>query len=446
MDVLTDPWAIVPAKFVEVCEVYNTHLRGDKIDLKALEARLGRPLGQQKATDVVNGKALIPVDGVISKRISLMHDISGGTSTELLQNQISAAIGDPSVREIVLMIDSPGGSVDGVKTLVDTIFEARSQKPITAWIDGMGASAAYWIASAAAKVYIKDATTMVGSIGVVTTHRDVSAAEAQAGVKTTEITAGKYKRIDSNFAPLTEEGKAYIQDRIDAIYTVFVNDVARNRGVDVDTVLSDMADGRVFVGTDAVSNNLVDGVATWEQVIGRTPNRVGAKIAAQETVVVDASDTTLEENMEGITQEQFDAALAEATANGDVAVNSERERIKAILAKSVPGHEALVQTLAFDGVTTPDQAAAKILEAVQQEMEATSIAIVDASPTPIKTSGEATDATDAQEDKLRARWDATASLRDLYGNDYEAYAKADALRVLKTADGTVRAFTKTTTK
>lgn len=438
MDILTDPWAIVPAKLVEVCEVYNTHLRGEKVNLKELEARIGRPLNGQKLSTVMNGKALIPVDGVISKRISLLHDISGGTSTELLQDQIASAVSDPAVKEIVLVVDSPGGSVDGVKTLVDYIYAAREKKSIVAWIDGMGASAAYWIASAASKVYIKDTTTMVGSIGVVTSHRDVSEAEAKNGVKTTEITAGKYKRIDSNFAPLTAEGLAYIQDRIDTIYTVMVDDIARNRGVDASVVLTDMADGRVFVGANAVANGLVDGVATWDDVMNRTPGRTSAQ--SNFSAVTDSQ----EESMEGYTQEQMDAAVAEATSAGSTAIQSERARIQGVLALETPGHEALVEALAFDGTTTPEQAALKILEAESATRANLAKVLEDASPTPIRNAGAASEEQASPEDtKMRERWDSNASLRDLYANDFDAFTKADALRKAKVADGTVRTFTKT---
>jgi ClpP class serine protease len=68
----------------------------------------------------------------------------------------------------------------------------------------MMASAAYWIGSAAEKVYISSDTTQVGSIGVVASHIDVSKAEEMQGYKTTEIVAGKYKRIASRYSPLTE--------------------------------------------------------------------------------------------------------------------------------------------------------------------------------------------------------------------------------------------------
>ena len=446
MDILTDPWAIAPAKLVEVCEVYNTHLRGDKVDLKALEARLGRPMGNQKSYQVVNGKAVLPVEGVLSKRISLLHDISGGTSTELLQDQILAALADPAISEIILDIDSPGGAVDGVKTLSDAIYNARGKKPITAWVDGLAASAAYWIASAADRIYIKDATTMTGSIGVVTAHRDYSEMEKRIGIKTTEITAGKYKRIDTQYAPLSEEGMAYIKSRVDSLYTIFVDDVARNRGVAVDVVLTDMADGRVFVGTDAIAAGLVDGVSTWDEVIAPSARRPMRGAAANHEPAAESSTST-EDSMEGFTQEQLDAAVAEArqvgVAEGTKAgADAERSRIQSVLAISAPGHEALVQTLAFDGTTTPEQARAALFDAQQARKEETAKELEDGSPAPLKSVAGASGAQEDPNAELKARWDASPSVRSLYSNDFDAYLKAETLRQEKASQGGVRILTK----
>lgn len=244
------------------------------------------------------------------------------------------------------------------------------------------------------------------------------------------------------------DGRAYIQSRVDSIYTVFVNDVARNRGVAVDTVLTDMADGRVFVGTDACANGLVDGVATIEDVLNMAPERNAAKLAAIDTSMVEASDTTLEEQMEGIPQEQFDAAVAEATASGDAKVQAERERIQGVLALSAPGHEDLIKTLAFDGITTPDQAAGRILAAEAATRAEAVTNMENGSPAPIKGSADSPEDVEVNEGeaKLKARWDGNSALRALYNDNFDAFVKADALRQSMTASGSVRVFTKNTSK
>lgn len=279
IDVLSSPWAIVPSKLMEIQAIYATHLRGDKIDLKGIEAKIGQPLqNEPQGYEVVDGVAIIPVDGVISKRMNLFTKISGGASTELIGRDIRAALADTSVHALILRVDSPGGTVDGTQELAQLIHAARGQKPIATYVDGMMASAAYWIGSAADKAYIGSDTNAVGSIGVVASHTDYSRYEENMGIKTTEIYAGKYKRIASEHQPLSEDGRQYMQDMVDYLYSVFVADVAKQRGTDTETVLKNMADGRIFTGQQAVSAGLVDGVSTLDQLIAD----MGASRAAEQ--------------------------------------------------------------------------------------------------------------------------------------------------------------------
>jgi type IV secretory pathway TrbL component len=248
------------------------------------------------------------------------------------------------------------------------------------------ASAAYWIGSAAHAIYASSDTTQVGSIGVVAAHVDVSKAYDMAGVKVTEITAGTYKRIASNYSPLTQDGRASIQDSVDQIYSVFLNEVAKHRGASGSDVVHDrMADGRIFMGQKAIDAGLVDGISTLSTVIGNLsrgdfPASFGAKTAvsvqaeASETPVAGAASDTLSTspkenpmNIEVLKAEHpevfqaiHDAAFAEGREAG---ASAENNRIKAVFAQALPGHDALIQTLAFDGKTTGPEAAAAILAA-----------------------------------------------------------------------------------
>jgi signal peptide peptidase SppA len=295
LNLLLAPWAILPAKLLEIEEIYAAHLRGEKIDVTAVEARIGRPLNnEQQGYTVQDSVAVLPIFGVIAKRMNLFMEISGGTSTQIAQRDFQAALSDPAVKAIVLLLDSPGGEVGGTQALADAIFSARGEKPIIAVADGMAASAAYWIGSAADKMYIVDDTTAVGSIGVVATHVDYSQAEAQRGIKVTEIAAGKYKRVVSEHAPLSEEGRATIQDQVDHIYSVFVDAVARNRGVSSQTVLDNMAEGKLFLGKQAIKAGLVDGVSSLEKLVANlgAQNAPAISITSVATVPARASAAT----------------------------------------------------------------------------------------------------------------------------------------------------------
>lgn len=275
LDVLSSPWAILPEKLAEITEIYATHLRGEKIEVKAIEAQLGRPLANDQATyDVRDGVAIIDMQGVLAKRMNLFTEISGGSSTELIGRDLRAALASDRVHAIVLNVDSPGGTVDGIEVLAGTVLEAsRGEKPIVTYADGTMASAAYWIGSAALESYISGDTAVTGSIGVRMQHVDRSKQDEARGIKVTEIFAGKYKSVGTEHAPLTGEDKAYLQDLVDQTYSAFVNAVARHREVEVGAVLQNMADGRLFVGRKAIDAGLVDGVSTLDALVADLQTR-----------------------------------------------------------------------------------------------------------------------------------------------------------------------------
>jgi capsid assembly protease len=458
VDLVCAPWAITPSMYQEVLGIYNRHVRGEKIDLDGLSASLGRPLkNEPKGYEVRDGVALLPIEGVLSKRMNLLSAISGGTSTSYAAAEFARAMEDPQVRAVVLAVDSPGGAVDGTQEFANVVASYRGVKPVVAHTDGMIASAAYWIASAADKLYISGDTTQVGSIGVVATHTDLSGAEAQRGVKTTEITAGKFKRIASQYGALTPEGRAYMQDQVDAIYSAFVGDVARNRGVDVETVLENMAEGRIFIGRAAVEAGLVDGVTTLDALINSLAEGETFGSNSGKAAVSAAHDTNIEAgaasgtatshkenhmNIETLKAEHpavFDAIKAEGVAEGMThGATAERQRIQDVLAQALPGHEALVQTLAFDGKTTGPEAASAVLAAERKARETKLGAMKEDAPQPATPAVESGSAAPQGEDAWKADWEKDADLRAEFGgslNAYLAFKKAEA-------NGTIRIATK----
>jgi signal peptide peptidase SppA len=269
LDVLSAPWAILPEKLVEITEICSAHMRGDNVDIEAVEAKLGRSLqNERQGYDVhAGGVAVIPITGVIAKRMNLFSRISGGASTQLIQRDVKAALNDDTVHSIVLSIDSPGGTVDGTEETADLIASSRDIKPIVAHGDGQMTSGGYWLGAAASRVFLNGATSVTGSIGVVTQHFDRSELDKKIGVKFTDITAGKYKRIAGEHAPLSAEGRAVIQSHLDQIYSVFVDAVARNRGTTPEDVLARMADGKIFIGEQARTAGLIDGFSTISQLV-----------------------------------------------------------------------------------------------------------------------------------------------------------------------------------
>lgn len=248
------PWAILPDRLLEMHAARPA-------------AEKGQAVSTNTGYTIYAGTALIPITGIIGKGISPMMHLFGGTSSVITAQQIASALGDSSVKQILLYIDSPGGTVDGTQALAEKVLAARGKKPIIALADGMMCSAAYWIGSSADKVFAASGTTQVGSIGVVASHLDISGREAQIGIKTTEISAGKFKRIASNYEPLSADGRSNIQATVDYLYSLFVGHVAKARRVSENTVLNQMADGRVFIGKQAQSAGLIDGIQSIEECI-----------------------------------------------------------------------------------------------------------------------------------------------------------------------------------
>lgn len=242
--------------------------------------------------------AVLPLQGTISHRMGLMSQISGGTSTEQFTQWLRAALSDPQVKSIVMDIDSPGGTVTGVQELADEIYQARQQKPVIAVANGMAASAAYYLGSQASELAVSPSGE-VGSIGVFAAHEDISQALEGAGVKTTFISAGKYKTEGNPYEPLSGEARDAMQAKVNAYYQQFVNAVARGRNISAAQVESDFGQGRMVMAGPAKRAGMVDRVATLDQTLKRLGARSKAKVlpssmGREAAATVEASPETKE--------------------------------------------------------------------------------------------------------------------------------------------------------
>lgn len=288
--VFNTPWAILPSTFESICEVVQRRMRGERLTADQLRHTVGafdddeprRPLkpAMQQVT-------LLPVTGIIGYRASLVEDSSSGvgTSVELLSKWFDDAMRNPDVQAVVFDVDSPGGSVEGLEELSAQIFKARGVKPTIAVANGMAASAAYYIASSA-ETFAVAPSGMVGSIGTLMSHIDISKHDEMQGVKETLIFAGKFKVEGSPLEPLGDEARAEFQRVVDRYYGQFVGDVARNRGVSAQAVLDGYGQGRMLMADEALAAGMVDRVATLDDILVG----LGAKPAAVAAGQYDALD------------------------------------------------------------------------------------------------------------------------------------------------------------
>jgi capsid assembly protease len=271
---LTLPWMILPAKLQEL---HSFSLAGD-VSLIAKGTR------QQAGQTVTSGNiSIIDIIGPIMKRLDLMAMIFGGVTYADIQGAIHAALDDNSVAGVVLKIDSPGGTVAGAFELSDFIYQARGKKPIIAYADGMMASSAYLIGSAASKV-IAPPSAQVGSIGVINVHTEVSGADKQVGLTRTVLSSGKYKALGNPYEPLSKDGREDMQTRLNYFYSLFIKAVARNRGITEKKALS-MADGKIFIGQQALDIGLVDAIGNLDYALSFAQ---GKQSAAATTVTASA--------------------------------------------------------------------------------------------------------------------------------------------------------------
>jgi ClpP class serine protease len=264
----SQPWLCTEEALREVLRVA---LRED-LDIAAVEARLGRPLDNTQDVTVRDGIAIVPICGPIFRYANLFTRISGATSTEVLARDITAALDDGAVRGIVLHIDSPGGEATGINELAALIRAGTAKKPITAHVEGLGASAAYWLASACTEI-VASSTAALGSIGAVLTVANPEA-RGPGPSRTIEIVSSQSPRKRADVAQ--PEGRQQLQQLADDLAAVFIADVASMRGVTVDTALAEFGQGGMFVGQHAVDAGLADRIGTLEGTLARLSRETSA--------------------------------------------------------------------------------------------------------------------------------------------------------------------------
>jgi signal peptide peptidase SppA len=216
---------------------------------------------------------VIDIKGPLVNRDSWMNKYFGITSYADISRALVYAAEESSIKGILLDIDSGGGAVNGVADAGNLISTVNKLKPVWAFSGGGMASAAYWLGASARKVYSSN-TSLLGSIGVITTHMEYSKALKEAGVGVTVMRAGKYKALANPMEPLSEKALEQIQAQLDAAYQVFIEHVAQARGVTVQVADQKMGQGREFFGDAALAAGLTDGIDSFDKVFGKFAAKV----------------------------------------------------------------------------------------------------------------------------------------------------------------------------
>ena len=222
-------------------------------------------VGQQPMTQVPgtgDAVAVIGLDGTITAGPQDYFTTSGITP-ERVRSLLDQAASNPSVKAIVVRVNSPGGSV----VASDEIYRAllAFEKPVVISMGDMAASGGYYISCAGDHV-MAHPDTLTGSIGVISQFLNVQELLDKVGVEAVVIATGPRKDIGSPFRDMTEEERELWRGILDQVYEDFVNVVVESRGLSADTV-RDLADGSIYTGQQAQDLGLVDSVGTRQAAI-----------------------------------------------------------------------------------------------------------------------------------------------------------------------------------
>jgi signal peptide peptidase SppA len=259
-------WAGTVKSLYDVIEKSRLLQGAEKIDTSLLsfddDGDDGNPL-----LSVLGPVAVVNISGSLTSQDSPLNFLFGITSYQTIRDAVIEAANDDSVKEIVLNIDSPGGSANGAFELSRFIKEIDSKvKPVRAFTGGLMASAAYLIGSSAREL-VASPTATVGSIGVISVHKEVTKMLEDTGVNVTVVRSGKYKALANPYEELSAEAKAELQAQSDELYNEFISVVAENRNVTTVVADQQMGQGREFLGRKALSIGLVDKLGDIDTLI-----------------------------------------------------------------------------------------------------------------------------------------------------------------------------------
>ncbi len=350
----SDVWAMEPAALEKFLAAVAS------IDPK-LRASLDMEMGPTGRGYVANGKtARIPVKGVLLQSGAAEYRAWGieATGYDEIEAGLAAANADPAIARIELSVDSPGGHVSGIHSASDAVY--GSEKPVTAHVLTLAASAAYWLSSQTGNISANRGAE-IGSIGAYVAVADLSRAAESAGVKIHVVSSGEHKGTGVPGTVITETQLAEMQSHIDRIAGEFVADVARGRRMDANAVKSS-ASGLVYSGQDAISRGLIDRISADPEkerkmadslkmvasLIKELPAHaemvatLAAEGKAEDFIRAAVSDIVNKAHLAKLENDAKASAEAAAKAQADaVAKDAEIAALKASLADVSAKHEAL---------------------------------------------------------------------------------------------------------
>lgn len=265
--------------------------------------------------------AVIGISGPIMK-----YDNCGDPGTKSYGALLTKARKNSNITSVLLVVDSPGGTVDGTQELADAV--KSFSKPIVALVDGMACSAAYWIASSADEIIANNETATIGSIGTMLSFADVQGYWEKKGVKFHYIYADASTDKNKGFHDAQKGDYTIVKRELNTINNLFVGAVKANRPGIKETALS----GKTFLGSEAVAQGLIDSVGSFDRAIERAQSLAG--IRPKETTSTQKQNL----NMKKVSLTAAHAALLAVCgvtlAAGQDSVEVDLDALNAAVAKS----------------------------------------------------------------------------------------------------------------
>lgn len=318
-------------------------------DNAALHEAINKYAGQvdYKTYDVTyhGNVGVIHISGIVSRHADMLASFlgMGSAAIENIAKDFQSLLDNEEVKSIILDFDTPGGAITGVNELAEIIYKARGTKPIKAYVTGLACSAGYFLAAACDEIII-DEMGQVGSIGVM---RVVSKQNDKSVIFKSSQSPMKNVEAES------ELGKAEYQSKVDYLASIFIDKVAKYRGITSDEVINRGNKGGVLVGAVAVTAGLADRLGSMDSLIEELNNK-----GKKENKI---KEKNMPENLKEQAVKSIDTAQIEANA-----VAAERKRVAELMVIQVPGCEKLVQEAISSGASVADTNA-RIVAYIQSE-------------------------------------------------------------------------------
>jgi len=268
-ELCAQPWAITEAKLSTIVGVLLAKEKGVDVPAEMKERIKAEAEERRSKLSARSGKlGLMGIYGTLSHRPSIFS--SGGMSSMEIREAAKALAADEDISEVIMDVDSQGGSVFGLPEAAKAIYDLRQVKPVTAVVNANAHSAAYFLASQASEI-VSTESGYTGSIGVILPVVDDSEEEANV----TYIKAGKYK--SEGYEKPSDEYKEHMQGIVDEFYAQFISAVARGRGIDAAKVEANFGQGRSFLAGEAKERGMIDRIASLDEVIEEKLERLKAK-------------------------------------------------------------------------------------------------------------------------------------------------------------------------